>query len=156
MRVALPSGHYAEFRDTLMRGDVRDARKGMIFVISPDGSRTSDGSFLDTITGRLITRMLVEWDLGTKPSECGTDELAQRVLDGLADDDYAELEKAVGPWVERLIGRGKADVYVHVPTGIRFELAAGSDAGKLDGNPDFTREDGPDPKSGSGPTAISS
>ena len=159
MQVALPSGHTATFRDTLLRGDVREARRGMTFVIGPDGTRTSDGSFLDGVTGRIITRMLTGWDNGmTLPSQCSTDELSQQVLDGLDDEDYAALEKAVGPWVERVLSRGKTETWRHVATGIRFELVNQADAAKLAGNPEFAREadEGADPKTSSAPTAISS
>lgn len=158
MQVALPSGHSATFRDTFLRGDVREARRGMVFVIGPDGSRTSDGSFLDGITGRMIGRMLVEWDLGTRPGDCATEELAQQVLDALPEDDYAALEAAVGPWVEKVLSRGKTDTYVHVATGLRFELAAGQDAAKAQACPDFRLEsaEGPDPKTSSRAIGTSS
>lgn len=160
MHVDLPSGRKAEFRDQLLRGDVRDARKGIVVVIAPDGSRTSDGSFMDTITGRLITRMLVAWDYDAGqfplPSSCSSDDLAQRVLDQLPDDDYAALEAAVGPWVERLLSRQSArPAFTHV-SGARAEAATQADADRLAALDGWTREDGPDPKSGSAPTAISS
>jgi hypothetical protein len=159
VKVSLPSGHTAELRDTLLRGDMRDARKGIVVVIAPDGSRTSDGSFLDSITGRLITRMLVAWDLDPGvfplPSSCQSEHLAQAVLDKLPDDDYAALEQAVGPWVERLLSRQQKAVFTHV-TGVKVEPATDADAARLAEMDDWTREDGPDPKSGSAPTGISS
>lgn len=160
MHVDLPSGHKAEFRDQLLRGDVRDARKGIVVVIAPDGSRTSDGSFMDTITGRLITRMLVAWDYDAGqfplPSSCSSDDLAQRVLDQLPDDDYAALEAAAGPWVERLLSRQSQRVtFTHV-SGVRVEPATEADAQRLAGLPEWTRDEGPDPKTGSAPTAITS
>ena len=160
MQVTLPSGNTAEFRDTLLRGDMRDARKGIVVVIGPDGTRTSDGSFLDEITGRLITRMMVAWSLDSGqfplPSSCQSEHLAQQVLDKLPDDDYAALEAAVGPWVERLLNRQqKTTAFTHV-TGVRVEPATPADAEKLAAMDDWTREDGPDPKTGSSPTGITS
>ena len=44
-----------------MRGDIREARRGMVFVTSADGSRRTDGAFLDDLTGRVIARMFVSW-----------------------------------------------------------------------------------------------
>ena len=157
MKVALPSGHTAEFRDQLMRGDVRDARKGMVFVISADGSRRTDGSFMDNITGRIITKMLVAWEPNDRPlpSSATTDELAQRILDELPDDDYAAMEKAVGPWVERLIQRDKPVAFVHAETGIRVEPSTPADVEKLAQLAGWEREeDASDPKTGSAPSAI--
>lgn len=148
MRVALPSGHYAEFRDVLMRGDVRDARKGIVVVVSPDGTRTSDGSFLDSITGRLITRTMVAWDVGdgTLPSSCQTGDLAQAMLDGLDEADYEALEKAVGPWVERILRQGRADVFTHAVTGVKVTPLSAADGEKLAADPAWAREGEADPK----------
>lgn len=159
MQVSLPSGNTAEFRDTLLRGDMRDARKGIVVVIGPDGTRTSDGSFLDEITGRLITRMLVGWSLDAGvfplPSSCQSEHLAQQVLDKLPDDDYAALEAAVGPWVERLLNRQQRTAFTHV-SGVKVEPATPADAEKLAAIDGWARDEGPDPKPGSGSTAITS
>lgn len=157
MKVTLPSGHTAVFRDQLMRGDVRDARKGMVFVISADGSRRTDGSFMDNITGRIITKMLVEWEPNDRPlpSSATTDELSQRILDELPDDDYSVMEKAVGPWVERLIQREKPVTFIHPETGIRVEPSTPADVEKLASLPGWEREeDASDPKTASVPSAI--
>lgn len=157
MRVALPSGATAEFRDTLMRGDVRDARKAIKVVISPDGTRTSDGSFIDDITGRLITRMLVAWDNGQPlPSSCQTDDLAQAILDGLDEADYEVLEKAAGPWVERILRQSNAEVYKHNVTGVQVTPVTASDGEKLAADPDWTREGEADPKPALTATGTSS
>ena len=159
MRVTLPSGTTAEFRDTFLRGDARNARKGMQFIINADGSRHTDGSFMDDITGRVISTMLIGWDNGQPlPSGAVTDELKQKILDGLDDDDYAALEKAVGPWVERVMRRETGPVFTHTATGIKVQPVNAADAEKLALVPEFTRDDegeGPKPPA-STPTAISS
>jgi hypothetical protein len=158
MRVELSGGHYAEFRDQFLRGDRRAARKGMIFVTSADGSQRVEGSLIDDLTGRVITRMLVGWDLDlTPPGHASTEDLAQNILDQLDDDDAAILEAAVGPWVEKIVKRRQAETWTHKATGIVFELAHPADAEKLAVSPDFERSAGEDdPKPGSAPSAISS
>lgn len=157
MEVTLPSGGKATFRDVLLRGDIRTARKGMVFLINADGSRRSDGSFLDTVTGNMIRSMLVEWTLGPKPGDAQSEELAQQILDQLPEDDYAALEKAVGPWVERVMRMGQQDsVLVHSATGVRVTPVSADDAARLLESGDFAREAGADPKPASEPSAISS
>ncbi|MGC1579986.1 MAG: hypothetical protein WA766_00795, partial [Candidatus Acidiferrales bacterium] len=104
--VALPNGQTATFREPLLRGDIREARRGMVFVTNSDGSRRTDGAFLDDLTGRVITRMLVEWTLGTKPADATGDHLQQRVLDNLDDETWSALESAVSPWVQRILKIG--------------------------------------------------
>ena len=151
MKVTLPSGGEAEFRDTLLRGDARAARSKMVVVISPDGSRRMEGTVTDDVTGELIRQMLIAWPRGALPREAATDDLAQRMLDGLDDEDYGVLEKAVGPWVERILRRGSAtSVFTHKATGIRVEPANPDDAAKLDLSSEFEREaadEGAGPKS---------
>lgn len=156
MRVPLPSGGEAEFRDVIQRGDIRKARKGMVFIINADGSRQQDGSFIDELTGRMITAMMTAWPHGTLPSQAQTEEHAQRILDGLPDDEYDALAAAVGPWVERVLKqRGSAKVFTHV-SGIRVEPATDADEAKMNESADWTREDEADPKPASTGTGISS
>lgn len=160
MQVPLPSGHTAEFRDVFMRGDRREAEKGIVIVISPDGSRLVEGSMAGMVSARIVRRMLVGWsfDAGTYPlpSQCSTDDLAEAVLDKLEDDDWDALQKAVGPWVEKVMNVDRGRVFTHVPTGIRVLAASPADSGRLAALPDFAAEEGPDPKTGSAPTGSSS
>ena len=157
MQVDLPSGGSAEFRDVLLRGDIRTARKGMQFLIRADGSRLSDGSFLDIVTGNIIRSMLLTWPHGQVPRDCQSDELAQQMLDRLPEDDYAALEKAVGPWVERVMRMNRQEaVWVHTATGVRVEVVNPDDGARLAESGEFTQEQGPDPKHGSAPTGTSS
>ena len=158
MKVDLPSGGTAEFRDTLLRGDVRDARKGIVVVIGPDGSQRSDGSLTDEITGRIIRKMLISWE-GTGqplPRDAQTDDLAQAILDRLPDEDYEAMEKAVGPWVEKVMRRRAGVTFVHGATGARVEAATPKDEALLTTSPEFSREGGDDPKSASGHSVTSS
>ena len=150
MKVSLPSGGEAEFRDTLLRGDARAARGKMVVVIAPDGSRRMEGTVTDDVTGELIRHMLIAWPRGALPRDTQSDDLAQRMLDQVPDEDYAVLEKAVGPWVERILRRGSSNaVFTHVATGVKVEPSNPDDAAKLAASADFTREtpDEPGPKS---------
>lgn len=158
MEVALPSGGVAVFRDSMLRGDRRTARKAMVFVISPDGSRRSDGSLIDNVTDAVIRRMLVSWPFGPVPGDAQSDDLALQMLDRLDDDDYEVLEKAVGPWVERVMRTGRNAAFTHVPTGVLVEPVNPAEAARLAAHADFLKvDDGSDPKQGgSGSTATSS
>ena len=160
MEVTLPSGNTAQFRDVLLRGDIRAARKGMVFLINADGSRRSDGSLLDTVTGHMIRSMMISWSFSGQPlpSQASTDELAQQILDQLPEDDYAALEKAVGPWVERVMRMSRQEnVLVHTATGVRVEPVSPDDAARLLESGEFTREAGADdPKPGSAGSGTSS
>jgi hypothetical protein len=160
VRVALPSGHTAEFRDKFLRGDRREAEKGIVVVISPDGSRRMEGSVASMITGRIIRQMLVGWSFEPGayplPSQCSTQDLAEGVLDKLDDDDYDAMAKAVGPWAEKVLQVDRGTVLTHGPTGIKVQPVNPADGDKLASLPDFTRDEVPDPKTGSESTAITS
>ncbi len=148
MEVTLPSGHKATFRDTLMRGDIREARRGMVFVTSADGSRRTDGAFLDDLTGRVIARMFVSWDFpGMDLRNAQGEHLAQQILDGLDSEDYAALEEAVGPWVQRMLKIGQSGYsFTHNETGVRVDISDSEQAAKLAASPDFTAIEGTGPK----------
>jgi hypothetical protein len=160
MDVTLPSGHKAVLRDVFQRGDRREAQRGIVVVISPDGSRRLEGSIQSDIAGRIIRRMLVSWDFDGQPTpgQAVSDHLAEGILDALSDDDAEALEKAVRPWTDRVLRVEAAGVFTHVPTGIRVLAASPADSEKLAALPEFSREDdgAPDPKPASAPTAISS
>jgi len=157
MKVALPSGHTAEFRDVMMRGDIRACKRGITIVTSPDGSRSIEGSFLDDLTGRVVTRMMTAWDFGDPlPSAGATEDRQQAILDAvLSDKDWKAISAAVGPWVEECAGIEKPDVFTHV-SGVKVQAASAADAALMDESPDFEREGDADPKTGSAPSAITS
>ena len=149
----------AEFRDRMSRGDIVAARKAMVFVTGPDGTRRLEGDFIDRVTAAVIKQMLVAWDstgLPT-PAQIHTAELWEGVLNKLDGDDADALDKAVGPWVERVMrtARSTAPGFVHNATGIRVEVAE-QDAAALVASGEFTREQVDDPKNGSPGTGTSS
>jgi len=110
MRVDLPSGHWAELRDNLLRGDVRFARKAMKITFDRDDARTVDLSFEDDVTGALLYRMIVAWDIGqTLPRNAQTLELAQGILDLLDEADYKALATAIRPMYLKVMERPADD-----------------------------------------------
>ena len=129
MKVDLPSGHTAEFRDVMMRGDIRACKRGIVIVTSPDGSRSIEGSFLDDLTGRVVACMMTAWDFGQPlPREGATEERRQAILDTVLDSkDWKAISAAVGPWVEELLGRREAR---HVHPCLRGEGAGGQREGR--------------------------
>jgi hypothetical protein len=157
MEVPLPSGNKVVFRDVLLRGDIREARRGMVFVTAPDGSRRTDGAFLDDLTGRVIARMFVSWDYPADLRNAQGDHLQQQILDQLDSDDYAALEQAVGPWVQRIIRIGQqAWQFTHAATGVTVDVTDEDKAQALAVSPDFTQVEGAGPKlTGRSLTAIS-
>lgn len=159
MKVPLPSGEWIEFRDVMMRGDLREARRGMKFVTGPDGSRVTDGAFLDDLAGRLAKIMFVDWSFGHPTlREATTEDLAQRMLDQkLTDADWKAVLVALGPWIEDLISAGRqATTLRHTATGAQFDVIDPAQAALLAASPDFTVVAGPDPKSQSTTVTSSS
>ena len=153
MDITLPDGQTATFRDQLMRGDIREVRRGMVFVTSADGSRRTDGALVDDMTGRLIARMLVSWSLPLPvPGSAQGEHLQQKILDGLDSDTYEALETAVQPWVQRIISSGRAAYpYTHNATGLRVEFITADEAAKAAASGDFTAIE----TGGGGPKSIS-
>jgi hypothetical protein len=106
LHVDLPSGHHAELRDDLLRGDVRFAKKAMKIRVSEDRSYITDPSLEDDVTGALLYRMIVSWDIGQSvPRQAQTLDLAQGILDLLPDEDYKALAQAVRPFYLRVMER---------------------------------------------------
>jgi hypothetical protein len=157
VEVSLPSGHTATLRDQFMRGDRRDAEHGIVIVVNADGSRRIEGGLASSVTGRILRRMIVAWSYPDRPvpSAAGTDELGQRILDGLPDDDAEALERAIDPWVQRVIAPNRGPEITHIPTGVKLRLVNPEDAAKLDGyEEEFTVTGADGPKST--PTGITS
>ena len=153
MEVALPGGQTATFREPLMRGDIREVRRGIVFVTNADGSRRSDGALVDDLTGRLIARMMVSWTLDRqKPGDAQGDHLQQRILDQLDSDTYEALEAAVAPWVQRILRMNRqAWSFTHNETGLKVEFLTAEEAEKAASSGDFTAVEAP----GAGPKSIS-
>ena len=149
MDITLPDGQTATFRDQLMRGDIREVRRGMVFVTSADGSRRTDGALVDDMTGRLIARMLVAWTLDSPPpGNAQGDHLQQRILDSLDADTYAALEAAVAPWVNRILSMNRNSwSFTHNQTGLKVEFLTAEEAETAAASGDFTAIEAP----GAGP-----
>ena len=150
MEVSLPHGQTATFREPLMRGDIREVRRGIVFVTNADGSRRSDGALIDDMTGRLIARMLVSWTLEQPtPGNAQGEHLQQRILDGLDADTYEALEAAVAPWVSRIMSMNRNSwSFTHNGTGLKVEFLTAEEAEKAAASGDFTAIEVPGPKSG--------
>ena len=152
MDITLPDGQTATFRDQLMRGDIREVRRGMVFVTSADGSRRTDGALVDDMTGRLIARMLVSWSLPVPvPGSAQGEHLQQRILDGSTATPTRRWRPgaAVGA-ADHLLGPA-AYPYTHNATGLRVEFITADEAAKAAASGDFTATQ----TGGSGPKSIS-
>jgi hypothetical protein len=148
MDVALPDGHTATFRDVLLRGDIREARRGMVFITAPDGSRRTDGALIDDLTGRIITRMLVSWTLDLPlPGTAQGEHLQQQILDRLDSDTFATLEMAVSPWVQRMLSMNRgSQSFMNVADGEVFETLDSDQVARLAASPNWTAIEAGDPK----------
>jgi hypothetical protein len=156
MDVALPDGQTATFRDEFFRGDRREARRGMVFITAPDGSRRTDGALIEDLTGRIITRMLVGWTLELPlPGTAQSEDLQQKILDRVPSRTVRVLEHAVQPWVSEVLDMGGASrTFVHVASGEQFPNVGDEQAARLSLLPDFAEVEGPGPKTSR--TAITS
>jgi hypothetical protein len=149
MDVALPDGQSATFRDVLMRGDIREAKRGMVFITNADGSRRTDGALMEDLTGRVIARMLVSWTLPGKPvpGQAQGEHLQQQILDNLDDGTWSALEAAVAPWVQRILQVNRVThSFIHTASGEVFDVTDPDQAQRLAASPDFTAIESPDPK----------
>jgi hypothetical protein len=106
LRVELPSGHFAELRDHMLHGDVRFAKKAAKFRVSRGGDSDVDLSFEDEVTGAILYRMLIQWDVPQQlPRDAQNLDLALGILDMLEEDDFAALRKAVRPFYLKVMER---------------------------------------------------
>jgi len=157
--VTLPSGNSVTFRDKMMRNDIIEVRRAMKFVTGPDGSRTSDGAFIDSIRSAIFRCMIVSWTFGPQtPGHAATRDLADRMLGQYLDeDDSMAMDMAVQPWVEKITSDPAAgrNGVVHVASGLRLRAATPADAAALAETGEVTLDEGSGPKRPT-PTAISS
>jgi hypothetical protein len=157
MEVKLPSGNTVTFRDRMMRDDIVQVRKAMKFVTAPDGSRTTDGDFIDTIRSAIFRRMIVSWSFGPAvPGTGSTPELADRILGQYLDeDDSLAMDIAVQPWVDKIMSdpATSRNSVVHAGTGIKVRASSQEDAEALVATGEFEHDGDSGPKRQS-PTAI--
>ena len=158
MELTLPSGHKVQIRDQFTRGDRREAQRGLVVVRQPDGTSRMEGSPFTDIAGRILRRMIVSWDFPgiPVPSQAAGDHLQENLLDNLDDDDWETLERAVAPWVNRIIRTQDGGLLTHVPTGIKVQVSSPADAVKLAALDEFEAEDAGPKTTGSQLTATSS
>ena len=131
MIAELPDGQTATFRDQLMRGDIREARRGMVFITAPDGSRRTDGAFLDDLTGRIIRIMLVDWSLPLPKPRDAAERGPGAADPGRAGRRYllgtGSGGGAVGATGSSRSGR-RAYQFVHTASGVTVEVTDPADA----------------------------
>jgi hypothetical protein len=150
----------ARLRDQVLRGDIRDARRGLVIVTAPDGSRRTDGSLLDDVKGRLLARLIIDWDadLGPKPGDA-SGELQQRILDSLPEADYAALEEAIEPYVRRVLQSSRSQfqfTYMVNGEAVLVEAPDAESAAKLAATGQFTQVESPKALTSQNGTGISS
>lgn len=150
MQVTLPSGNTVDFRDVMMRRDIREVQRGTKFVTGPDGSRVTDAAFLSDLAGRIVTTMIISWSFGSPtPRDCNGEDLAQRRMDEVLDGpDWISLQMAVAPWMDQALEMPTtARTVVHNGTGLRLQAVNEADAAKAIASGEFSQPGGAGPKS---------
>jgi hypothetical protein len=75
-------------------------------VFGKDGNYTQLPSD-DEVTGRILQSVITAWTLPHPlPSAAPNDEMAQKILDQIPDDDYELMAKAVRPFFDRVMNIG--------------------------------------------------
>lgn len=110
MRVELPSGNWIEMRDKLLAAD-RFAVQAVARVEL--GDKNNSASFLEMqndMRNCLLGRIISKWSFpGPTPAE-DSFRAADMVIGETMDlDDYAALEEAVEPFMEKIAGKSRPD-----------------------------------------------
>jgi len=113
MKVELPSGAWVEIRTDLKAGD-RFAVQAVAIVELGSGAERTKASFLEMqndMRNALLGRIITGWSYPTPiPSDASVVAAADVVIGNAMDlDDYAALERAVEPLMEKIQGRGAPD-----------------------------------------------
>ena len=108
-RVELPSGAWVEYRDKLLAGD-RFAVQAVARVEL--GDKGQSASFLEMqndMRNAMLGRIITAWSYpAPTPEQAG--QPADLVIGKVMDlDDYAALEKAVEPLMDKISGRSAPD-----------------------------------------------
>ena len=108
-RIDLPSGAWIEYRDALKVKD-RLAVQEVARVSLGDGENTA--SFLamqNDMRNALLGRIITAWSFPFPVPAQNSFQAADVVLGELDLDDYAALENAVQPLMDKIAGRGNPD-----------------------------------------------
>lgn len=105
MRVELPSGNWVEIRDKLMAID-RFAVQEVALVELGDKGRASLLALNNDMRNALLGRIITGWSFSSPIPSQNSFAAADVVIGNAMDvDDYAELEKAVEPFMESIAGK---------------------------------------------------
>jgi hypothetical protein len=108
-KVDLPSGAWVEYRDKLLAAD-RFAVQAVARVELKESSNSA--SFLEMqndMRNALLGRIITGWSYSGPIPSADSFRAADMVIGETMDiDDYAALEKAVEPLMDKIAGRGEA------------------------------------------------
>ncbi len=108
-KVDLPSGAWVEYRDKLLAAD-RFAVQAVARVELKESSNSA--SFLEMqndMRNALLGRIITKWSYGGPVPSEDSFRAADMVIGETMDiDDYAALEHAVEPLMDKIAGRGTA------------------------------------------------
>lgn len=116
MRIDLPSRqpdgtpNWIEYRDRLMSGDRFAVQEVAKVEIGENGGRTSFLAMQNDMRNALLGMIITAWSFPVPVPSQNSFSAADVVLGGVLDlDDYAALEQAVEPLMEKISGRTAPD-----------------------------------------------
>jgi hypothetical protein len=109
-RVDLPSGAWVEYRDQLKVRDRFEVQEVAKVQVGETGNSTSFLAMANDMRNALLGRIITAWSYPVPIPSQNSFAAADVIIGDTMDlDDYAALEEAVQPLMDRIGGRGTPD-----------------------------------------------
>ena len=106
-RLELPSGAWVEFRDELKVKDRFAVQEVAKVDIREEGNSTSFLAMQNDMRNALLSRIITAWSYPVPVPSQNHFQAADVIIGDQMDlDDYAALEEAVQPLMDKIAGRG--------------------------------------------------
>lgn len=109
-RIELPSGAWVEYRTDLKVKDRFEVQEVAKVQIGETGNSTSFLAMQNDMRNTLLARIIIGWSYPTPIPSLNPHAAADVIIGETMDlDDYAALEEAVQPLMDKISGRGTPD-----------------------------------------------
>lgn len=110
MRVELPSGNWIEYRDKLLAADRFAVQAVARVELKDSGNSASFLEMQNDMRNALLGRIITKWSYNGPVPKDDSFRAADMVIGETMDlDDYAALEKAIEPLMDKISGRTGPD-----------------------------------------------
>jgi len=109
-RAELPSGEWVEYRDKLIAADRFAVQAVARVEFGDSGNKASFLEMQNDMRNALLGRIITGWSYHSPIPSADSFRAADMVIGETMDlDDYAALEKAIEPLMDKIAGRGTPD-----------------------------------------------